>query len=275
MVTRLQLGFVQMKVEGGEPERNLARAVRLLREARERGAEMAILPEAMNIGWTDGRTRELAERIPEGETFRGLAGMASELGMYLAAGIVEREGGKVFNSAVLLSPRGEMLLRHRKLNELEIAHDYYDLGDRLGVAETEFGRVGLMICADGFADGQCLGRALGYMGAGLILSPSAWAVEAGHDNTREPYGELWVRNYGPVAKDFGLWIAGCSNVGEIGSGPWAGRRCVGASLLVNPEGGVAWQGDYGVELVEVVEVVIPGRGAQGTGWSRALGRLQE
>lgn len=47
------------------------------------------------------------------------------------------------NSAVLISPAGEVLLRHRKLNELSIARDLYTLGDSLNVAETEIGRADL------------------------------------------------------------------------------------------------------------------------------------
>jgi predicted amidohydrolase len=130
-------------------------------------------------------------------------------------------------------------------SELEIAHHCYAPGDRLGVADTPLGRIGVMICADAFAPGQVISRTLGLMGAEIILSPCAWAVPPEHDNANEPYGQLWRDSYGPVARDFRMWIAGVSNVGPITSGPWAGRKCIGCSMLVGPDGGVALQGPYG------------------------------
>ena len=57
-------------------------------------------------------------------------------------------------------------------------------------------------------------RSLGMMGAQIILSPCAWAVPADRDPVREPYGALWRDSYSPVAREFGLWIAGVSNVGR-------------------------------------------------------------
>jgi predicted amidohydrolase len=76
-------------------------------------------------------------------------------------------------------------------------------------------------------------------------------VPAGHDNAKEPYGQLWRDNYCPVAKQSNLWIAGVSNVGPITSGPWAGRKCIGCSLLVGPDGQVALLGPYG-ETAETI-----------------------
>src|SRR5207237_1769405 len=115
------------------------------------------------------------------------------------------------------------------------------------VASTPVATFGVMICADAFAPGQVLARSLACMGADVILSPCAWAVPANHDNKAEPYGKLWRDNYGPVARDFGVWIAGTSNVGRLSAGPWAGRKCIGCSLLVGPDGEQVLMGPYGPE----------------------------
>ena len=85
------------------------------------------------------------------------------------------------------------------------------------------------------------------MGAQVILSPCAWAVPADHDNARVPYGWRWLECYCPVARDFQLWIAGCSNVGGINDGPWQGRQCIGNSLVVNPQGEPVLRGPYGMD----------------------------
>jgi predicted amidohydrolase len=106
------------------------------------------------------------------------------------------------------------------------------------------------------------------MGARVILSPCAWAVPTDHDNSRTPYGQLWLDSYGPVARDFRLWIAGCSNVGPILRGPWAGRQCIGSSLVVDPCGEVRARGPHGEQAEEILFVGIAPEPApaQGTQW---------
>jgi predicted amidohydrolase len=242
-----RLALVQMRVDGGQRAANVARAEERIAEAARRGAQVVLLPEAFTLGWTHPSAASEAEPIPEGEVFRRLCQCARRHSVYLCAGLVEQSGPKVFNAAVLLGPDGRLLLHHRKIHELEIAHDCYALGDRLHVAATPLGTFGLMICADGFAPGQVLARSLGLMGADLILSPCAWAVPADHDQAREPYGRLWLDNHGAVARDYALWIAGTSSVGWITAGPWSGRKCIGCSLLVGPDGRQVLMGPYGVD----------------------------
>lgn len=273
----MKLALVQMLVRGGEKSWNLDHAAELIGVAARSGATVALLPEALPLGWTNPSARPLADPVPGGESFQVLQAAAIRNHLYVCAGVVERAGDLLFNSAVLISPTGELLLHHRKLNELDIAHGLYALGDRLQVAETPFGRLGLMICADAFAPGQVISRALGMMGAGIILSPSAWAVPADHDQVREPYGGLWLDNYAPVARDFRLWIAGVSNVGIIAAGPWAGRKCIGCSLLVNPEGQPVVQGPYGdqAETILYAEIAVATRPARGTQWEALWAKTRE
>lgn len=270
MKPSFKLALIQMRVEGGNLEGNLAHAEDLIARAAAEGADLALLPEAVDLGWTHPSASLLAGPIPEGETCRRLAGAARRHNLFVCAGLVERDGEHIYNSAVILDRSGRLLLTHRKLNELEIGHAYYQQGDRLNVCRTELGSLGLMICADGFAQGQVLSRALGYMGAGIILSPSAWAVPADHDNTRNPYGQEWLDCYVPVARAFSVWIVGLSNVGWLTAGPWSGRPCIGSSLVIGPEGQTVLQCPYGVdaETIRCVEVKPVARPARGDGWIR-------
>ena len=231
-----KLALVQMTVSGGAKRANLARATRFISGACEAGADVVLLPETLDLGWTHPSSKTDAEPIPSGRPFQLLSEAAASHRVIVCAGLTELDGDAVYNSAVLIDRDGALLCRHRKLNELEIGHEFYAQGDRLNVAQTAYGQFGLMICADGFADGEALSRSLGYMGADIILSPSAWAVDADHDNTASPYGELWRSVYCPVARDFSLWIASASNVGKIAGGPWSGRHCIGCSMVVAPDG---------------------------------------
>jgi predicted amidohydrolase len=265
-----KLALVQMLVEGGRKESNLRRAIKHIHEAAAKGANLIVLPEAMTLGWTHSSAKTEADEVPGGFSCEALRDAARFNKVYVCSGLIERSGGLIFNSAVLIDPKGEIILHHRKLNELEIGHDLYAQGDRLAVAQTPLGTIGVMICADGFARGQIVSRTLGLMEAEIILSPCAWAVPADHDNSKEPYGQLWLENYCPVARDFEMWIAGVSSVGWLTDGPWKGRKCIGCSLVVGPDGKQVVMGPYGddAEAILYLEVKIEPRSARGDGWER-------
>jgi hypothetical protein len=75
-----------------------------------------------------------------------------------------------------------------------------------------------------------------------------------------------------VAKEFRLTIVGVSNVGAITSGPWAGRKCIGCSLVVGPAGEKLLQSPYGekAETIEYVDLELKPAPARGTGWERFI-----
>lgn len=264
---QFKAALAQMRVEGGAMPRNLERAEARIAEAAAHGADLVLLPETMDLGWTHPSSLTQAEPIPGGVPFSRLAAAAQEHAVYVCAGLTERDSEKVYNAAVLLDREGHLLLKYRKLNELDIGHKFYGQGDRLKVAQTEFGRIGVLICADAFAKGRVLSRSLGYMGADVILSPSAWAVPANHDNTESPYGGIWRHSYCPVAEEFSVWFLSVSSVGPMTAGPWQGRNCIGCSMTVDVSGKEILQGPYGVDAdtilyVDVSPVPRPARGTQ-------------
>ena len=264
-----RVGMAQTLVEGACPEANLRRAADAVLCAAAKGCRLVVLPECLDLGWTDPSARERAQPIP-GPHSDVLASAARRAQVFVAAGLVERAGSRLFNAAVLISPAGEILLHHRKLNELDIALDLYSIGDRLGVVETPLGTLGLAICADNFGSSLAVSHVLARMGAQVILSPSAWAVDADHDNVREPYGKLWRDSYTELAKLYDVTVLGVSNVGPITGGPWAGRKCIGCSLAVGPGGKILAEGTYGTEAVVCVEVEPRAPIARGTGFATAL-----
>ena len=251
------LALGQMRVAGGEVTENLARALATIEAAKKEGAALVVLPEVLDCGWCDQSGREEAGEIPGGPSFATLARAATKHSLHVCAGLTEREGDLIYNAAVLLAPDGRLLLKHRKVNELDFAKRVYTTGTTAeAVCHTTLGRIGLMICADGFIAGETISRSLAAQGARLIVSPCAWAVPPHHDQEREPYGALWRDVYGRVAKESGIWIAGASNVGTIRHGPWAGRHCIGCSMLVGPDGDVHAQGSYGPDAEEIIHAPI-------------------
>jgi len=269
-VRTYKLAMVQMEVNPGKPGVNLDRAAERVTRAAANGASMALLPEAMDLGWTDPSAHTQACEIPAGKTCRRLCRVARENGIFICAGIVEKDGEKTYNSAVIIDPAGQVILTHRKINELDIAHDVYAQGDRLGVVHTSIGTLGLFICADANAFNQCLSNSLGYMGADIILSPSAWAVKPGYDNKATPYAEPWRSLYRATSSRFDLWMIGVSNVGKIEAGPWKDWSCIGSSLAFAPGGREVLQAPFGVEAdtITYVDIELNDRPARGTGWQK-------
>jgi predicted amidohydrolase len=252
-----RVGMAQMLVEGAKPAANLERARACIRHAASKGCQIVVLPECMDLGWTDPSARQLAQPIP-GTHSQWLAESAVEAGVFIVAGLVERAGERLYNAAVLIDPRGQILLVHRKINELEITHDLYSIGDRLAVAQTELGTLGINICADNFPNSLAIGHVLARMGAQVLLSPSAWAVDADHDNRANPYGERWQRAYSELGRLYDLPVIGVSNVGWLTDGPWKGRKAIGCSLATNHRGEILAEGPYGeaAEALIVVEVAL-------------------
>lgn len=265
---KFKLAIIQMYVEPGDKEKNLAHAEELIKEAKANGADFALLPEMMDLGWTHPSAKKLAGQVPGGETCSRLCNAARKNNMYICCGIAERADGQVYNAAVVIDNFGKVLLKHRKLNELDIAHDVYAQGDCLGVCHTPYGTLGLMICADAFAKSNALAQALCYMGADVILSPSSWAVRPGFDNQATPYGKEWREAYKPVAREYSVWIAAVSNVGPVTEGPWKGWKCIGCSMVVGPDGQERITGPFGENAEKILYCLVNPlpRPARGTQW---------
>ncbi len=249
---RFKLAMGQMLVEGGEAEKNLAKAVSMIRAAKEKDCAIIVLPECLDIGWTHPQALELAQPIP-GKHSDALAEAAKETGLHVVAGLTERAGDKVYNAAVLISPEGEVLHVQRKINVLGMAQDFYSIGDSLGVTETPLGTIAINICADNFMNSLELALAQARMGAQLLLSPSAWAVDADHKE-EDGYGIGWRNSYSTLSKLHNMTCVGVSNVGPITAGPWEGRKCIGCSVATSPGGEILAQASYGMMAEELIVI---------------------
>jgi len=250
----VKVAMIQMKVVGGQLHENLTRAESLVKEAATQGADVAVLPECMDLGWTHPSSLVKATAIPDGEVFSRLSKLARRFNVFICSGLTERDGDKVYNSAVLIDNQGNLLLKHRKINELDIGKPYYATGDRINVVDTSLGRLGLMICADASVEDRSIITSLARMEPNIILSPSAWAVPPGYDNVKEPYGDLWRNAYQPVSGNFGVYIISVSNVGGMNDGPWKGWDCIGASLAFDNKGKEMLQCPFGVDAENITYV---------------------
>ncbi len=112
-----------------------------------------------------------AEEIPGPSTNR-LGERARRYGMYIVAGLIEREGHSVYNTAVLIDRHGNVAGKYHKVY---LPREEIEGGLTPGVAcpvfDTDFGRIGMMICWD--AEYVDPARALAVQGAEILLVPAA------------------------------------------------------------------------------------------------------
>ena len=252
----LMVGMAQIRVEGGRPHANLERAIDAIDQAAASNCDVIVLPECLDLGWTDHSSQWLAEPVP-GPRTEVLQRAARSHGIVVVAGLTERAGESIFNTAIVCDRDGSLVGIHRKVREIEEARGIYDTGHQATVLEASIGRVGVLICADNLTT-DLIDEAA-FAGAQMILSPSSWAVSPDHDEDAQPYGQEWLAPYGTAATAHGLPIVGVSNVGQIRSGPWRGRLCIGKSLAIDSNGKVKAVGPYGVnaETLIVVELAVP------------------
>lgn len=141
----------------------------LIAKAAEQKADLVVLPETLTY-YRSGRSLvECAEPIP-GPSTDYFARLAKQHNLYIVAGLVERDGHLVYNVAVLLGPEGQIVGKYRKvcLPRSEWAAGLQP-GEDYPVFPTRFGRVGMMVCYDGFYPE--VARELSRRGAEVIAFP--------------------------------------------------------------------------------------------------------
>jgi len=141
----------------------------LIAEAARRKADLIVLGETIPYYGKASSMVETAEPIP-GPSSDYFAGLARRHGLYIVAGLVERAGPLVYNTAALLDPEGHLAGIYRKTtlprNEIKAG---IAPGSDYPVFETRFGKLGMMICYDGFFPE--VARALANRGAEVIAWP--------------------------------------------------------------------------------------------------------
>ncbi len=133
------------------------------------GTDVVLLPEGMTVVGTGKKYADVSEPVP-GPTTKALGELARSRKTHIVAGLYEREGNIIYNTAVLIGRKGELIGKYRKVylprEEIEAG---ITAGHEYPVFQTDFGKVGLMICWDvQYADPA---RALALAGAEVVLLP--------------------------------------------------------------------------------------------------------
>ncbi|MFB9184292.1 carbon-nitrogen hydrolase family protein [Dactylosporangium sucinum] len=235
---------------------SLDKAVGLIAEAAEQGAQLVVFPEAFLPAWPAWvdevlpgedaawyvRLLEQSVVVPGPVTER-LGRAAHDAGVHLVIGINEREerGGTVYNTTVYFGPDGRLLGKHRKLVPTHAERLVWGMGDGsdLQVHQTAVGRIGGLICWENYMP---LARFAVYaQGVEVWVAPTL----ATHDH--------WVATMRHIAREGGCHVIGVAPAARFSEVPagvpdrerlWRGAETRGDwmldgySVIVDPNGTV-------------------------------------
>jgi N-carbamoylputrescine amidase len=216
-------------------EGNLQRIGRAMELAAKDKPQLACFPETAILGWVNPAAHKLADPIP-GPTTKRLAELAKKHKVMIAIGLCEKEGDKLYDSAILMDIDGAILLKHRKMNTLvELLDPPYTRGhpEDIAAVDTRIGRVGMLICADTF-DKKLLQRAADCQPE-LMIVPYGWAAEV---SAWPDHGKNLATTVSNAAKAVGCAVVGTDLVGCISAGPWKGKTYGGQSVASDCDGKV-------------------------------------
>ena len=244
--------MAQLAIQDGDLEVNMQAAAQAAQDAAHARVDFLALPEAADWGWLHQEARRDALPIP-GKYTDFLGELARQHGIWISAGCLEREGDKVYNAAVIVNRDGQIVLKHRKIDTLAwLTQHLYNCGspDDIKTVDTEFGRIGLTICADNF-DLKHPQR-VADLGAWLLVAPHGFAAEQNRLEENSKEFQLHVTN---VARKTGLWFIGTDSVlGAVKGGAWKGWLHSGCSVLARPDGTAAAVGKFKAPDLVIVDI---------------------
>ncbi len=220
----MKAGFYQFAPVFGKKDENIKKVLSILSDTE---ADLIVLPEFFATGYqfiSKDEVAELSEPVPEGYTTQLLSELSRQKGIYIAAGLPERDSDRFFNSAVLTGPGGVVGV-YRKTHLFFEEKLFFSPGDTgFKVWDTEIGRVGIMICFDWFFPESM--RVLALMGADIIAHPANLVLP--YCPAAMPVRCLENRVYGITA----------NRIGEESRKEGPSFRFIGKSLIASPEGEV-------------------------------------
>ena len=227
----VRIAGIVLKWVRGDKEANWRRLEPMVREADKGGARVVVTTECFLDGYAIQdksipleEYRALGERIPDGKYFKRLAALAAGLKIYLVAGMTEADGELRYNTSVLIGPDGQLLGKYRK-RALEHELVRNTPGTNTPAFNTDFGRLGLMICADR-KHPDLVGRIVAE-GAEFLICPSG-----GMFGPKKNDGFLQARsleNKVPI-----VFVHPCEFLVTGPDGAILSRTLLGDSLLVTP-----------------------------------------
>jgi len=243
----MKLAIIQMDV-GLDKKENIEMMKGFVKKAGEAGADIAILPEMFNCPYSHKYFKNNAEEAG-GETYTALSQAASSNNVYLVGGTIpELDGDNIYNTSFVFDRKGKEIARHRKVHLFDIdvkggqrffESETLTAGEDITVFETEFGKMGLLICFDMRFPEIC--RLTALKGAKVLFAPASFNMTTGPMH--------WEILFRLRAVDNQLFTIGASPARDE-NGEYVSY---GNSIAVDPWGRIIYRADAN-EAMEVVHL---------------------
>ncbi len=232
----LTIAIAQAQFLPGEVVPNLASIRRFAGKASQAKADLLVLPELATSGYfLAPEIEQLAQPI-DGPTISAVEGAASEAGVAICLGYPERddETGKIYNSAVLIGPDGDVVANHRKTHLWSKEADVFTAGDEPPtIAEYRGFKIAILVCYE--IEFPELVRGAALAGADLIIAPTAASAPDGD------YGPEFSRQIvGARATENNVFVAYVNHAGDVD-----GQPSLGSSVVAGPLCNLILIGDEG------------------------------
>lgn len=247
----VRLAICQILVIDSDREGNFRRIEYALDQAQAQHADIAIFPESSILGWENPDAHRMATPIPGADSDR-IAALARGHHLMIAIGLDEKDGDRLYDSAILVDKTGKLLWKHRKINVLPyLMTPPYAEGrpEDIGVVDTEFGRIAVLICADTFSDAFV--NRMKQLKPDLMLVPYGWAAPDDQWPQHSKVLEDLVKRRAALVQ---CPMAGVDLVGEMTHGPWAGQTYGGSSFVADGAGKILLTGKDRDTDFQVIDV---------------------
>ncbi|HUT34968.1 MAG TPA: carbon-nitrogen hydrolase family protein [Planctomycetota bacterium] len=196
---KVKIGTVYLRPKNSTPEANLRLFCEQVDAAGKLGLDIVCLPEAITVVGTPRNAAEVGEPIP-GPSTKLLGDAARRNRLWVVAGLMEHEGDRLYNTAVLLDREGRLAGTYRKVHlPREEWLKGISPGGEYPVFQTDFGTVAIQICYDWFFPEAAAAFAL--RGAEILFAPT-WGTTF-PDKEGRVEGETVFR---VRARDNGLYL---------------------------------------------------------------------
>ena len=230
---KIKIAAIQMSTVADKME-NVRTVKAYLEKIKDENSDFVILPEMFCCPYQTENFPIYAEK-EGGPVWQQLSGYAKQYGIYLIGGSMPEKDaeGNVYNTSYIFDREGKQIGKHRKVHLIDIdikggqtfkESDTLTAGDSDTVFDTEFGKIGVMLCFDiRFPE---LSRMMVNDGAKVIFVPAAFNMTTGPAH--------WELSFRTRALDNQIYMVGCAPARDVS----AGYISWGHSIVTDPWGRV-------------------------------------